>query len=238
MPNQTDLIIFVCFAAFFFIGWRKGFIRTIFGPLSLIIASVASYLYFHKSHDLITSLIIGIIGPFVLNFALGLVIKINQSDDKKKDPLPVGKWVGGFLNMFWEGSLVLLTVVLIAFLPSIPGITKIKNNVTQSKTYSLLKKVIDKKLPASATDIESIIKIAEDPKVAQAVQDSKEYKDLMADYRIKRLFADEAVMEQIKNRDIGRLITNKALQEIMQDPKLIEKFITVNKEILKQQPKE
>lgn len=231
MINQTDSLILASFVVFFWMGWRRGLIRTVFGPIAFIIASVISYQYFIKTNDLIASLVIATIGPFVLNLILRFVIKISSAADKKNDSFPLGRWIGGFLSMFWEGSLVILTIFLIAMLPPLPGITKIRNNILESQTCRFIQKQVDKIIPTSSFDIKNVIEKSQDPEVAKAVQESQEYADLMNDPRMKRLFSDEELMKQIENRDIGKLINTPIFKEILQDPELIKKFLAINQKI-------
>lgn len=138
--NTVDLIILVISLFYFIRGWTKGFLRTIFGPISLIIGSIMSYIYFKQSGNIFVSILIGLMGPFVLNLGLSLLIKIwRKVTDEDNDAFTIGRLLGGICGFIWGFSLTTLIIVLIGLAPlQNSGLKSVQDQVKQSRYYSLL----------------------------------------------------------------------------------------------------
>ena len=114
----TDAIVAVILIYSSWDGWRRGFLRTLLGPVSLLLATIVSYFYYNFTHDFLKSLLIGLIGPFVLNIILAVVLTLwNKTVNQNQKANNFSRAWGGLFNLVWMGGIILLTLVLLVFMP-------------------------------------------------------------------------------------------------------------------------
>jgi uncharacterized membrane protein required for colicin V production len=161
MHNITDYITLGAFLYFFFNGWRKGFLRTRLGPISLIVGCFIGYGYYQKTQNVALGLGICIIGPFIINILASLVLKLWHKAVNSDIPLSiVSRLSASALSILWSGSYLVMMMILIAVSPLKFGwFEKTKKDVLESRSYAFINArlgdrippgfLISKKLPAS-----------------------------------------------------------------------------------------
>ena len=237
MPNTTDLIIILSFIYFFLTGWQKGFLKTLAGPISLILGWTCAYFYYLESHQLIIALAAAIILPALLKFLISTLLKLiihPKKDDKENQvPQTLGQLAGGFLNIFWSGSIFVLTVISITMIPfPLPYINAMREDILKSHTYKLAEPYLPKELPKNGADIQKAMATLKNPEQLQTLQKSDEYKNLHNDPKIKELLADEDISKMIAEKNFVQLLSNPKIQEIFQDKELIQKILRFNQKLI------
>lgn len=232
MFNIVDLILCFLIVYYAYSGWHKGFFRSILGPISFIICFLFAWLYFKRTHNILISFAISMIGPFLINRFVLWVITIERESREDRSPLDsMSRWLGGAVTLVWGLIMSLLVVFLLAVNPvKIEPIVFARQNILKSFVFSLLSPKLPKSSLALATEKSNSITAA--PKgeesselTDQSLAQTAEYQNLMADARIKDLFADPEVEQLIKDKDYMKLLQNKNFGKILDDPQLIAKML-------------
>ena len=236
--NVTDIIVLLAILYFAFSGWTKGFLRSLNGPISLIICVGLGVMYFHKTQNIMLCLGITIIGPLVMNILLGLLLDVLQKADNKLNVVSFISRLGGMtLSLGWSGSMLLLSVLLVSIMPAkLFGMESVKENVLRSTTYSVIVKMIPAPWsPGGASGSSHAGRAdgvgASGAEGLEGLEESPEFQALMADPRIRDIFRDEETLDQIKNQDIAKLLANEKILGILQDPELLKKFFSMYQKI-------
>lgn len=234
MPISTDLIVILAFLLFFYLGWRKGFMKSIIGPIALIIASIFSIQYYFKTQDMLMALVIGVFGPFILHIIFAILIKIwHISVSDKKELSTPSRFIGGCFSLFWRGSIFVLMLILIVMIPLSWGpMEKIQLNITQSRTYQFFMQFFGEHGGGSAFNLESITDILEDPEKLEQLQETDEFNALVEDKTLKEIFEDEDYIKIAQEKDFAKLLSHPNTQKILQDKNLVQKIMSLQKEII------
>ncbi len=236
----TDAISAIILLGFALNGWLKGFLRVILGPISLVLATVVSYVYYQSTQNIPIALAIGAIGPFLLKFCLQFAVNTwNSAIDRNLPPSLVSRAVGACLGIAWGACLVGLMVLMIAVIPLPPGtgtLQKSQQNVKDSYVFSRLPSfgkdlALANEQPAKGGQPTNGTFPVLNQEMAQRFRSSEEFKTLMDDPKVQEIFKDEATIKQIENKDFGKLLTNKKFLKLLADPKLLEKMMHLHSTI-------
>ena len=232
MFNIIDLIICFLIVFYAFSGWRKGFFRSILGPISFVICFLFAWLYFKRTHNILISFTISMIGPFLINQFILWVVTIER--ESREDRLTIdltSRWLGCAVTLIWGLTMSLLVVVLLAVSPlKMEPIVFARQNIVKSFVFSLFSSRLPKSSLALATDQSNSATVIQNDGESsgpadQSLVQTAEYQDLINDARIKDLFADPEVQQLIKDKNYMKLLQNKNFGRILDDPKLIAKML-------------
>lgn len=235
MLTITDYILLIVTAVSACNGWRRGFLRSLAGPLSLVVCSIFSFLYFQKTHNLLLSLLLGALGPFLLNIILSSFLGIWQKTANENKPIsPSSRILGGFFNGSWNICILILFLILILLTPAnLFGLTKVRNDISHSLTFSFLNQFMPDHRPL-LDHFPNTARVFQDPLKLKAVESSQEYQDLMHDDKIQNILSDKNLIEQIRQGEVAKVLNNPKIQEVSQDQELIKKFFALEKNLLKE----
>jgi len=233
--NTVDLIVLIVGLFYFIRGWMKGFLRTIFGPISLIIGSIVSYLYFKQSGNVFVSILIGLILPFILNFGLSLLINIwRKATDEDDDFFTIGRLLGGIFSFIWGVSLATLIVLLIVLTPlQISWLKSLQHQIKQSQYYSLLDRYFTLEKTNDQIGLNTLQEILNDPVKIQRFQETQTFRELVNDEKLKNIFSDQETLNNLKNNNIGALLKNPEFVKLISDEEFRTKILSAYQEILK-----
>ncbi len=232
----TDVAVFIFSLLFFFNGWAKGLMRILLSPVSLLIGTALSYVYYLHTRNLLIALILGIILPFILNILLLLILKFwNQKVDKKMPPSFPSRIAGSLLGLGWGIGMIVLTLLLLAIIPAnVFPLAQIQKDLRRSFSYHLLQKFTDG-LPTVEDTSQALSEINDEEKIKQ-IKTSEEYRTLNDDPQLQAIFNDTETMREIREKDLGKLLTNPKFLEILNDEKLLRKMFALHKKIVQQAP--
>jgi uncharacterized membrane protein required for colicin V production len=228
--SWTDIIVFTILAILAGNGTYQGFLRSLVGPGSFVIASAVGYHVFLVTHQFMVGLFLAVLGPLLLTWGVNSFIKIKLGD--KPTTLTFISRIGGaIINLLWGGSILLLTLLMVTMLPlKQTGLDAIKKDMEASFTYRALEKVIvgKKQVVKNITPQDCLNGLcsltAED---LADLQSDKDIQDLMNDPRIQKIINDPELRDAAERRDIPGLLKSPAMMELSQDPALIAKFFKV-----------
>jgi len=228
--SLTDIVVLAALLFSAWSGWRRGFLLCILGPASLILCTLAAMLYFNRTHNLLISLAIGIVGPIILKFSGNLLLALRQKSKGEESGLSLINRCGGMLiNFAWGSALVALTVFILAIMPlQFLKLTALQEDLGKSRSAAFLKEVLPMAWAQMLTPQDSSRGEA-GPISAEELNAIPEYKNLMADERVKDLLSDPEVINLLKEKDFVKLLSNKKMSRVLEDPELIRKFIAMHK---------
>lgn len=233
-PMITDYIALGALFYFFLNGWHKGILRTLLGPISLVIGCSIAFIYYHQTRNIATSLLICALSPFALKILISLILKIWGKFTDKDTLLSVpSKLLGSIFSVLWSGSYLGLLIILIGLIPLQLGwFEKIQNDVIASKSHGIIHQLIGNKVPIASGSVKNLTAIFEDPAKLQRLRSTKEFKTFMEDDDLKKIFSDEETIEQIGNKEYGKLLANPKIQSMFQNEQLLKKIFALNKKII------
>lgn len=227
----TDLITGFLSLYLMALGYSRGFVRSLLGPIALVAATIFSVIYYQYTGRLISSLMIGLVGPLVLLFLLKFILKSWISATKSKEkPEFQSRLAGLVLTLVWGWVFIVLTLVLLAIFPSLNStLTFLHNDVTHSYSYAAAKPLENLLIkPAAAPPVHK----GQSGRVA-STQPRAQAQSLAADPRFQKVLQDPEVQREIQERDYVKLMQNPKMmaltQQIMNDPSLMQKVLSVYK---------
>jgi len=232
--NIIDLIVIILLSFYFFTGLRKGFIRTLVGPLALIIGTIVAIVYYLQTENFLWALLISILAPLALNLCLLITLKVLHKTFKRDSKMSLfSRFAGGTLAALWSGAWIILTLIFLVITPcEWSWFDKLQDNILDSNTYTVIRKVIGDKIPNASMNVQEISEMLQNPKKFKVLRGTDEYKELERDPVIRDLLSSKETMDQIKNQNIPKLLSNPKFKALLSDKNLIKKVFNLHKKLL------
>jgi len=219
----TDCIIFILNIFLVTRGASRGFMRSLLGPFSIIVATIISIIYYQITKDIILSLVIGLLGPIFLHFFLkGLLKAYAKATNTEIRPDFLSSLGGVILTLIWGWVFIIFTLLLLALLPPWnKPLAAIHNDVLDSGSYHLIKPLGDSFFAPSKQNVTAVTS-------PSAVNDAKSLAD---DPRFKKVLQDPEIQKEINDHDMIHLMSNPKMialtQQIMSDPATFKKIMAI-----------
>ncbi len=84
--SKIDLGILIFGIFLVVIGWNKGFLRTLSGPLALALSIALGNKYFNDTQDMMKSALIFLFGPLVIGVAFWFLLNLIRGASGKEAP--------------------------------------------------------------------------------------------------------------------------------------------------------
>ena len=236
MSSITDSIVLVLTLYFLYRGWSRGLLRTLVGPIALIAGCLGAFIYYAQTRNIIVAFIISIVAPLILNIFFSLALAVWHKMTKTKNPIsPASRALGAGLCVLWGDINILLIIVLIALIPiNTFWIERIRQDIFNSVTYSLIDQWTKHLVPKKSIDIRSISQVLKDPEQMQNLQSLAEYQAVWEDKTLQKLMADEEIMRDIQDKNFAKLLANPKMQAMLKNPALVKKILDLNIKIMEQ----
>jgi uncharacterized membrane protein required for colicin V production len=220
----TDFIIFFLNIFFLMRGASRGFMKSLLGPFSIIVATILSIIYYQNTKDLIVSLLIGLIGPLLLHLLLKFLLKAwANATNTNIGPNFISRLTGAILTLLWGWVFIILTLLLVVVLPPWgKTLTAVRSDVTGSGSYYYIAKPLGK-----------IFFAAPKQNIAPATNapSNPDVKSLADDPRFQKILQDPDIQKEINAHDMVDLMRNPKImaltQQIMNDPATMKKLFAV-----------
>ena len=202
MPSWTDATILIILAIIIANGAHQGFLRSLGGPLSLLIGLILGTTGYILTKNILSGLLIGILATFLLTWLINSVIRARFSDTSSRLTI-IGRIAGGTINLLWGGSILFLFLLILTLIPLKRfGLISFAQDMDRSFTYTTIAKMLSS-LPPSKKQI--------DPALAN-------------DPRIQNLLNDPAIHQSAEIRDFRQLLANPTVAAVTKDPSLLLKL--------------
>jgi len=240
MYTTTDLVVLLLLIFFTYRGWRKGLLRSLIGPVSLVICGMIAMIHYDLNKNLVTSLTIAIIGSVVLSIVAMIVLSLMRLtvDKEYRDYIFWGsRLLGSIFNLIWKGAIISSILLSLAMLPThIFGLHKLHTDVVESVSYSVAHRLISKIKPAK--EAAETLDLLNDSHYLDKLSSTDEYEKLMKDEKIQELRNDPEVAEMMDNKDIAGLMSNPKIIELLQDDEFMLKINELSRKAYQQKQEE
>jgi len=227
----TDIAALILSILFLVRGASRGFMNSLTGPFSIIVTTILSILYYQTTKDLITSLLIGLIGPLFLNLLLKFLLKTwAKATNTETKPDFLSRLWGSVLTLIWGWVFIIFTLILLTVLPPWgETLTAIRNDVTKSASY-LITKNLEKTLFANSK--QNVLSFGDKDHEVETLG-SSDAKSLAEDPRFQKILQDPDIQKEIQAHDLVKLMGNPKMmdfvQQMMNDPATMQKVLNLYK---------
>ena len=220
----TDFITFFLSVFLLLRGASRGFLHSLMGPLSIIVATILSIIYYQDTKDILISLLIGLVGPLGIHLLLKFLLGTwEKATNNAMNPNFLSRLGGAILTLIWGWIFIIFTLLLITLLPPFgKTLAIIRHDITNSESYvSIAKPLEDMFFTAPKQNKPAT------PVVAASV----DAKSLADDPRFQKILQDPDIQNEIASHDFGKLMSNPKImaltQQIMSDPEEIKKVMAI-----------
>lgn len=236
LNSITDYIVATALLYYIIRGFCRGFLGTLLGPISLIIGVLASYFYYSLNQNFILCLLISIAGPFIIHLFLSLTLKFWHKTIHRDESISLmSRFSGACMSLLWSGGILILALILVSFIPgNIVGFRSIQKNVLGSRSYAIIKKLLEDTLPLdkNVPAAREITDLFQNPAQMDALRSDEEFKDILNDDKIARLLSDEETRQDLQNKNIAKLLSNPAMQDVLKDKDLLKNLFALQKKLI------
>ncbi len=207
----TDLSLLIILFLLAARGAHKGFLRTLIGPASFLIATGGAMVWFNATHRMPSTLVIALLGPLLLGWFLHQILQITLWKNGFPPVNTLSAICGAIIQIIWGGSMFVILIVLAVILPLKNfGLSDITHDVQASTTYRLLQKPLE--------DLNLI------PRPTLETSPEQDAQTLLNEPKIQKILSDTTLQEAIKNKDYATLMSSPLILELAQDPSLVAKM--------------
>ncbi len=218
--------MFLSFLGFFlWRGMSRGFLGSLIGPVAFLAASIAAVVYYNATKNVPVSLAIGVLGPFLLQYLLGILLHLLSSKPGGESrPSLISSMLGGLVNSVWGMCFILPIIITLALIaPMVPALATVERDVQDSRTYGLIKPWLNKFLPLPAK-VDKSASPAGGPSASPGAPPAA-VQALAEDARMQDLFNDPDVVKAIEEKNFAALMGNPKILAMAQDPDMVKKIL-------------
>ncbi len=229
--NIMDAIVLGLLCVSLWIGWRRGFVRTIMGPVSMAVCVYAAY-YYLRTAGLVIAVCISLLGPVVIALLMKLARWIlYKPQDKAAEEgtlTMVNHWLGMAASFGWAVFLIWVTylAVVYTYVPvRLTILDPVYRTVINSTGYRLFCRVSGRDTLCRAQ--QSGFQSGGDGAAVDMdrIRTSEEYTRLITRPEVKRLFENETFLTYARERNFSGIIQDKEFQQILADPEVLKDFM-------------
>ncbi len=237
---MIDSIVSALLLYFLYRGWAKGFLRTLIGPISLIVACVAGIAYYSSTHNIIAGILIGVLGPILLNVLFSISINIWHQTVNVGRPLSyASRLLGSGFSLIWGSLHLALIVILLFMIPlDFPWLRHLREQVLASRSYAIIQQQTKAVLPVQSLNTSQIVEMLRDPAQLEKVHSLEEYKTVMEEKAVLDILSDEDILRYIEDRNFSQLMTHPKVQSLLENPEVLKKVFDLNVKIIEQSAQE
>jgi hypothetical protein len=222
--TATDLITLFLSILCLIRGASRGFMNSLIVPFSLIVATIISIVYYQYTKNLIVSLALGCIGPFLLGLFLKFLLqRWAEVTNTAIKPNFLSRLTGAILTLVWGWVFIIITLILLAVVPSWGEmLTAVHNDVVKSKSYGSI---------AKPFEVVLFPPLKQNTATVTSANPNADAKSLAQDPRFQKIMQDPEIQKEIEEHDMVKLMSNPEMmaltQEIMNDPATMKKVMAL-----------
>lgn len=225
--NGVDITIGILLLIFIFIGWKKGFLRSLIGPICFGIFVVIGIIVYDATENLFRALLTVVLGTLICSFIINLLAflaqrTVQESDRGKK--LVASRLLGAAINVSWKSLVLGAVLILLCEVAYIhPRMKDLGTAVEASASYAFVTRYFVYRNPRTRQVVETIA-ILRDPELLAQVKNTPEFRTVYADPKVSGILNDAELRRQIREGEIKNLLQNPRIKDLMQDEELMRKL--------------
>jgi len=225
--NVVDMVVAGLLLVFFLIGWIKGFLRSLIGPICFGVFIIIGIIVYDATENLFRALLTVTLGTLISSFIINLTAFLAQKtvdQNERGRKLFLSRLAGGAINLSWKALVLAAVLILLCELAYIhPKLKNTGTAVEASASYSLITHYFVYRSPRTKQILDTVA-ILRNPELLAAVKSTPEFKRFYDDPKIRSLLQNEKLREQIREGQIKKLLENRQIKDIMQDEALMKKL--------------
>ena len=104
-----------------------------------MIATIAAFSYYWMAKGLLVSILIGVLGPFVLAWVFKVILQLRSKNNASVNPSPLSRLAGAAVTFVWTAVIVLPVIFVLAIVPAFFPFAEIHKDVHASWSFALIK---------------------------------------------------------------------------------------------------
>ncbi len=209
---MTDII--VGFFLFLLIanGAYQGFLRSAVGPASIMVASLAAWIIFITTKNIGATLLVGLLGPFILGWGFSFLFKLFLPKHETPVPSLISRVAGALLSVGWGAPILAGGIILLALIPiQHPTLISMREDISRSVAYAVMAPLVHLPDPR---------KTMNDEKQNQEAAD-----DLTKDPRFQEMLQDPELLKAIEHKDFTKILSDPRIMALNMDPAFVMKAL-------------
>ncbi len=208
-----DFIAFFLSILLLIRGASRGFMNSLIVPFSIIVATIISIIYFQITHEVITSLALGLISPLLLYLLLKFLLKKWATASYTViHPNFLSRLGGAILTLIWGWAFIVFALILLAVLPPWgKTLADLHDDVHNSASYIYIARPLGENFFTTYS--------------------SADAKSLALDPRFQETLRDPDIQKEIDARDIVKLMSNPKMinltRQVLGDPATMKKLLAL-----------
>jgi len=241
--SHTDFITFALSMFFLIRGASRGFILTALVPVSIILSTLISILYYMITEDEVIGCLIALIFPVLFYYLFKhLIKKLIEATNRQIRPSVWSRLGGSIFNLTWGWIFISFALILLSVLPPWGNkMTAFRNDVRESASFYCVAQPIAKNIFNAVTAKDPTLRKEVTPYIfpSSPSKDSAialdatnpDVKSLTEDPRFKVLLEDPEIQKEIEAHDFVTLMSNPKIinltQQIIRDPATLRKVMAL-----------
>lgn len=222
----TDSIMFIVSLMLMLRGFSRGFMHSLIGPISIIITTFISAVYYQATKNVVVSLLIGTIGPLILAVFLRFILKEwARTTNNDIKPSFLSCTAGALLTLSWGWVFIVFLILLLTILPMPGKLAVAQNDILRSMSYTrIAKPLVGPMLNQKVADIVT----SKSPDGTVNISNN-DLSSIAQDPRFQKVIQDPEIQQEINAHDMVKLLSNpkilKLTQDLMSDPAMLKKVL-------------
>lgn len=232
--NVFDIFYICILFLSFWLGFIKGFFRSIIGPACLAFWSIIGILNYDLDNNIISAVSVTMIGSFICTASLQLLFFLGKLDVQQQHRNYViwpSRILGGIFNLGWNGILVASIAIVLSLMPeNFLGMRAVQKSISESLSYKKFYTYIITPFPV-IENMHLTFSLFQDRALLQKYKETPEYQAVFSDPKIIRIIKDPNMMKKIQSHDGFFLLNDPALKDVLKDGFLMMKISELTKYI-------
>jgi uncharacterized membrane protein required for colicin V production len=234
MNLSVDIIFLLAGIFFFLAGLSKGFLKTIIGPLALVLGTGMGFMYYQKTGDWAAAFVISFFGPITIKVGFWLFrAMLPTPKPEEQRALTLGKIAGGVFNLLWGWGIM---AIIIMFLTMIPGewiwLKKVQTNILQSNTYAWINKQTHYIFQKGRDNILSVLTFWTTPGQSAKMAEMPEYQELIEQDKVQTILDDENLLLKLQDHNPLTALRDPKIQALIKDKDLVKQILNLQMKMI------
>jgi len=235
---MIDFAVVVVILFFALIGACKGFVKYFMDLIITLVAIGTSWFYYQQRPLILTAFVVFIwifLCLWILKWFLLRIMKKEAKEEAKTSF--ASRTLGAVIGAIWGIVIAVIIMFTISILPSeliLKG--NLKEQVQDSSSWSIFEYLFPVKDISVINNISYMSQIAKDRDAQMRLFQQEKFQDIMQHKSFKAIMDDPESLNQLKDKDLRKLLTNPKNIDLLNDGKFIEKLLTLDfKQAIEQQ---
>jgi len=230
----TDITIITLLVIYAGQGWTSGLLSTLIGPASVFVCSFIAFLYFDLTDNMLVAFFIAVAGSILTAGVASMLFYLWRKGVEKQyrnSVFPGSRPAGAVVSLVWLGGLTIAGFMFLALIPTqLEFIQKAQGGIRKSHLGAWTERHVFSQVPL-IHNLFSVLSIFQDHERLTSMAETPEFKDFLAEEKLKDCINDPEVSEHFENKNIAALLGHPKVAAVLSDGKIMKKLTRVARRI-------